>query len=495
MTFQLPDDCLNEILECLEEDKITLRSCLLVNRLWCKLTVKILWRNIWSFKYVFPYQQFEQHRLKIESSILSTLISCLPNESKEILHKNEIPISTPTSNSPIFNYASFCKILPICEIVEVIESVLKSKTNENETSITSNGKIRLVAEEIIKMFTNQIYSLKKLSIPNNTFTCIPETTDNFKNLSELRCCSDLHSNLSQSCHNLRTLTIDLRRVVSNELKELISSQNKLKNLNLVAYDGNDWTNLIPVLTKKRFNTLTTLHLYSDNDLSLSFVSSFINLQEFKYSFIHGNFLNNFWVLQHVSLPKLQILKMIPFQSPRPEYVVKFLENNGKNLKEFHIAEIDNALNLSIPKFCPKLEKLFTVFDQDELYILKNIFKTCQNLESIKIWSGERYLSEKQVLETVATCSPKNFYELKIYNDSDSEVTPEDLESFFTTWKNRTPLKSLNLIIIKDYNFNSLEVNKENMKIIEKYTDLGIIEKFETIMFCDDEEEEAEEDEF
>ena len=34
MAFQLSADCLNEIIEYLEKDKISLKSCLLVNRLW-----------------------------------------------------------------------------------------------------------------------------------------------------------------------------------------------------------------------------------------------------------------------------------------------------------------------------------------------------------------------------------------------------------------------------------------------------------------------------
>src|SRR6266542_4213250 len=106
MAYRLPIDCLNEIFEYLEEDKPTLHSCLLVNRLWCKISVRILWRNIWKFKY-------RQRPLKVAISILSTLIACLPNESKELLHKNKISISTPTSKPPLFNYAKFCRVLLI----------------------------------------------------------------------------------------------------------------------------------------------------------------------------------------------------------------------------------------------------------------------------------------------------------------------------------------------------------------------------------------------
>src|SRR5436190_5346197 len=66
---QLPADCINEIFEHLEDDDATLYSCLLVNRLWCKISVRILWRNIRNY---------------------NTLIACLPNESKEILYNNKI---------------------------------------------------------------------------------------------------------------------------------------------------------------------------------------------------------------------------------------------------------------------------------------------------------------------------------------------------------------------------------------------------------------------
>ena len=50
MSRQLLEDCLFEIFEYLENDKITLHSCLLTNRLWCQTSVCILWRNIWKFK-------------------------------------------------------------------------------------------------------------------------------------------------------------------------------------------------------------------------------------------------------------------------------------------------------------------------------------------------------------------------------------------------------------------------------------------------------------
>ena len=45
--------------------------------------------------------------------------------------------------------------------------------------------------------------------------------------------------------------------VSNELKELISSQNNLKSLKLIVYYEHNWEDIIPALTKHS-NTLTKL---------------------------------------------------------------------------------------------------------------------------------------------------------------------------------------------------------------------------------------------
>src|SRR5438552_17819614 len=122
MSHQLPTDCLIKIFEILEDDKITLHSCLLVDRHWCKISVGILWRNVWDFKYSYsnPYE-------RVASSILGTLVACLPNESKEFLNKNEIFILTPTSRPPLFNYAAFCKVLSIYKMSEMINEVLNEQ--------------------------------------------------------------------------------------------------------------------------------------------------------------------------------------------------------------------------------------------------------------------------------------------------------------------------------------------------------------------------------
>src|SRR6266540_1964782 len=170
-------DCLNDIFEYLENDKVTLHSCLLVNRLWCETSVSILWKNIWGLK-----------RSVSRSQILSILVACLPDESKALLRKNEIFITTPTSKPPLFNYVSFCKVLSIHEICDIIHTGL------NDHFITLKY---LVLKEILKMFMNRIYSLKELDyrsylkISDVNFIYFPGTTDCLTKLSTIKCGSNV----------------------------------------------------------------------------------------------------------------------------------------------------------------------------------------------------------------------------------------------------------------------------------------------------------------
>ena len=151
---QLPFDCIDEIFEYLKDDKTTLRSTLLVNRIWSENSVRFLWRN------VSDYNIFH----------IRTLVACLPNKSKEILYNNGIITSSSTSkHSSMFNYASFCKVLSVNQVNGKVYQLL----DENRQSTTSQN-LDIVIREIFKLLMNQISSLKEieyitpLNIPNFT---------------------------------------------------------------------------------------------------------------------------------------------------------------------------------------------------------------------------------------------------------------------------------------------------------------------------------------
>ncbi|CAI2173123.1 19565_t:CDS:1 [Funneliformis geosporum] len=349
------------------------------------------------------------------------------------------------------------------------------------------------------MFMKQLPSLRELkcdTIENHenlpTFINYPGAIECLKNLSVLKCSSDIYPEfyyqLSQLCHNIKSLTIKFKFEISNGLINLISSQNNLKHLTLIIIQSSFdkiCTKVIPSLTIHS-KTLIKLRIYGgENDGPLSFIADFKNLQELFILFYYLDTFRDFKELQHVDLPHLRILKF-PYGYPNHVYLTKFLEKNGKNLIEFDIGDDNITSNLAIAKFCPNLRILSTLID--DLSTLEEILINCQQLESIKVWCGNsiHFFDEKEVLELVARCSPKKFYELKIYyaDNVQSELLSKDLESFLLNWTNRIPLS---LIIINNnrYCTNSLDTKKENMLVIKKYLKLGIIKTFK-ILIDDDE---------
>jgi hypothetical protein len=492
MFCQLPIDCLEEIIEHLEKDKITLHSCLLVNRLWCEISVRILWRNIWEFTNI----KNSILKQRISNKILNTLITFLSNETKKNLSKNGIKMPKIKTKTPIFNYPSFCKVISIREIIHIIiinEKFYKTKKNLKE-------KYSLLTKEIIKIFTKEITTLNNLTYYweakdywnwNNYYNNDIPIFEKFsggikclKNLSELRCntniASELFYQLSTICFNIKLISIDFcgNGEISNGLKELIYVQQNLKYFYITSRNSAgyiNYENITNSLTKNSNNLIELKICGKRNEGPLPPIDKFLNLKEINLLFFKNDeLLKNF---HQINFLNLQILKL-SIKNLQVDLLIKFLENNGKNLIQLYISYYNRSydpLNLSIAKYCPNLKSLHSPFIKNEIETLKLIFINCQKLESINILCGSSYLKENEILNIISKFCPKNFHELKLRYCLDSTILLKDLESFFIDWMNYIPQKSLLFIITKGHqNIISLMDKKENFELIEKYQKLGII---------------------
>src|ERR1044072_4917355 len=168
MTFQPPAECLNDIVEYLGKDIKSLRSCLLVDRFWCTVAIRILWKNIWNIWDI----QYNRNQTHVLSSILSTLIAYLLNESKHLLDENGIFIPTPTPKSPLFHYNSFIQTLSFYEMERIVQDVL-TLVNQH----TSNNE-HLILQELLRAFMNQISSLKVLDYHSYSYLRMIKTIRN-----------------------------------------------------------------------------------------------------------------------------------------------------------------------------------------------------------------------------------------------------------------------------------------------------------------------------
>src|SRR6266498_1109247 len=83
-------DVLDEIFRHLIDDRTTLRACILVSRLWCRLVMPILWSD--------PFMK----RNKYGYFAIRTYICCLNEYEKTLLRQQSIRI--PEFPTPLFDY-------------------------------------------------------------------------------------------------------------------------------------------------------------------------------------------------------------------------------------------------------------------------------------------------------------------------------------------------------------------------------------------------------
>jgi len=153
-----------------------------------KFLVPILWTNIWNH---------------------NTLIACYPRKFCPRVRS----WFQHSSRTPLFDYI-FIKCLSIDEIDERIEGLFRNR--RIITPQNFNHSKRVVTQEIFKTLMNKI-SLRELRfhsattsiryIPRIPYTSYPGAIDCLRDLSELRCDSNVHSEffcqLSRTCHRLQ----------------------------------------------------------------------------------------------------------------------------------------------------------------------------------------------------------------------------------------------------------------------------------------------------
>src|ERR1044072_4119812 len=126
-------DVLYLIFKELQYDKKSVHSCLTVNRIWCEIIVPILWKNPWNY--------LKKER---EASLLSVIVSHLPDESKNSLRCQGIHCFSYLK--PLFNYIRFCTHLNLDKINKMIHTIY---------SIHDESKISIFKNEIINLFINE----------------------------------------------------------------------------------------------------------------------------------------------------------------------------------------------------------------------------------------------------------------------------------------------------------------------------------------------------
>ena len=103
---KLNKDVLYLIFEELIDDKNSLYSLLLVNKIWCEVVVPILWRD--------PWRNLRTYKRR---SLLETIVSFLTNET---MISQGLNLLIKPDKQPLFNYISYCRYLDLSKLEDII---------------------------------------------------------------------------------------------------------------------------------------------------------------------------------------------------------------------------------------------------------------------------------------------------------------------------------------------------------------------------------------
>jgi hypothetical protein len=376
----------SEILKYLRYDFSTLYSCILVNRLCCRIAIPLLWEDPFSI----PTENYNFIRIYLCN---------LNDDDKTKLNEYGIDKNLFPSNT-LFNYPSFIKCLNI-QIDYSIQSWAKSVNNYSIKFTCPLNYTRLIYKSLFKIFIENGANLHTLDVIsyvhheylNDAFELIlknPNFIRNIKNLklqgiTNLTKIDSLLLLLNSNCNSISTLHFQF----SDDLlisSSIINSQNNLKK---VLFKYNDFLSNNSLLSLKDSNCSNTLKTiifhetdFKDINILKEGFEQLNNLESIHILYCRS--LNSNFVQQIVSINKPFKLRSLFLREPIEELQSllqksnNYLENIG--IGTFILDDQSNNKQLveNILSYCRKIN----CFDFSYIHTSDYIYQTFDLINNV-----------------------------------------------------------------------------------------------------------------
>ncbi|RIA86686.1 hypothetical protein C1645_878524 [Glomus cerebriforme] len=525
MSVTFNTDVLSIILYFLRYNKQTLYSCLFVNRLWCQLTIPILWRDPWTFFYRIENNSppsIPTQPLKL----INTYLSLLPIESIIELQKNgiNVPIHSiePSFNYPMYlrgldlnylyksiirwiydKYNEKLSIHPLQKAVSRLKKFGKKVTGRDDSIETIDDEDKLKNEQILLIYSKLLSFFFKESPKLSLIRIKPKKNDimfsNLINSNEAKKClsyltglecvddhkmEETYAHLALSNTNIYQIMIHGYQNTKS-LANLLSVQKKLQKLYFVNINNISpyvyWTTPgVGLELQKKAHFIIKLKLEGSCGF-LELLKDFINLEEFSLRCVHKNSCNDRIPLK---APTLRNLKKLEFEYEH-KYEINFIANLIRNTRQLtkiiikgsRISDPNNCNLLldSIKNYCLQL-KICSIPISIINPRLISLLESCKNIQRLSLFSIP---SENQIninycdnfLVQILESEPVSLHTLELINCSFSvEVWEKFLEAQYIS------KKSISYLWMK-HNFQPSE---EFLKNCSTYKRLGMLKTFENI---------------
>ncbi|PKY24215.1 hypothetical protein RhiirB3_438692 [Rhizophagus irregularis] len=360
-----------EIIQYLRDDRSSLYSCVLVNRLWCRIAIPLLWEDPFSV----PTQKFD---------FIKILLRSLNDEDKTRLIVKYGFYNNEFSPKTLFNYPGFIKRLNTQNIRFCIENWVPNLTNnfansanlfywllfktfiKNEINLNSFEIVMLISRDhkyfnevfdLILKNPKFIYNIKNLILHLNLLPGVMNIVpflnfliSNCNSISTIyfkinRCfISSIEKYLSEiilSQKNLLKISFEYKTLtLYDSLLLTLKNQNCSNTLNTIIFYCIDFENIIDNLKViNNLNVLDTIHILYCHSLNSNFIQQIISItKSFK--------LKSLFMSKILQIDSLQLLL---------QKFGNYLENFGFEFGDDEYSEPKRQLLELVVKYCTKIK--------------------------------------------------------------------------------------------------------------------------------------------
>ncbi|PKY55262.1 hypothetical protein RhiirA4_474594 [Rhizophagus irregularis] len=399
MANLLPRESLEQILYHFKSDKKTLVSCVLVNRFWCSTASSILYQR--------PFKFLNNPSPKL----IRTFISCLSQDSKDLLIKSHVnPEIFDLPNSKL-NYPSFIRYLDYeliyNSIFELFKEIYEKQQNNNNNKLNNNkfnnnndnnnnnnynynyGIItkRLFTIELFKLIISSTSVIKHLildiqhiqDVINDGFINFDNDIKSILNTFNSKfCLSQIKKFEYGGIDDLEIM--NLLKNYCNQIKSLefnfylINSQFGLKKITLRGRYENLGKLFSSVETQ--IQSLTFLELfecYLNDRIIMEIISKFFNLEILKFIECYNTTYGNKMI--PLNFKKLKRFEFKRNNLGNTDPLLSIFKNSTESLKELVLNQNVNRIIDRHSRHRPRVNSM----------LVKSIGLYCQNLFYLEIF--------------------------------------------------------------------------------------------------------------
>ncbi|GBC49712.2 hypothetical protein GLOIN_2v1875650 [Rhizophagus irregularis DAOM 181602=DAOM 197198] len=428
----------NEIIQHLRKDFSTLYSCILVNRLWCRLAIPLLWED----PFCIPTQNY---------SYIEIYLSYLKEDDKEKFNEYGIINNLLPSNTLLFNYPSLIKYLKTTRICFSVETWVGTLMNDNPEKLK-----KLVCRSLFEIFLENegnLHSFEFIMLTDNHFAYFNDTIELILqnsiftyNIKHLTLQINIRNNamiiipllkfLYSNCSSISSIVFDFhitndnnRSLIEKCLLQIIISQHNLKRISFGYHTKNLYNPFLSLKNSNCSNTLNTIifnesiHILYCDSLNSDFVQQIIKVTKpFK--------LRSLFMGEILHIESLQFLLQ-----KCGDYLENFEILDFGYIGEIYKEQRRQLLKL-IMKYCTKIRYFFSdKFDDINIYqLIENIGQTITYITVILgIRNDCDELLSSIVLRNLGQVLPTKLEYLSLtlsFNISDFEIFLRNFQNTF-----------------------------------------------------------------